>query len=71
MFGINIVALKAGQPQLLNLKQFLMAFIQHRREVVTRRTRYFKEVYGRTQRTGPNTLIVLRMGGSTTLIISP
>ncbi len=40
VFGINIVALKAGQPQLLNLKQLLMAFIQHRREVVTRRTRY-------------------------------
>jgi DNA gyrase subunit A len=38
VFGINMVALRDGQPQLLNLKQLLEAFIQHRREVVTRRT---------------------------------
>ena len=37
-FGINMVALLEGQPQLLNLKQILEAFIRHRREVVTRRT---------------------------------
>jgi len=37
-FGINMVALVDGQPQLLNLKQILEAFIRHRREVVTRRT---------------------------------
>ncbi len=37
-FGINMVALVEGQPQLLNLKQILDAFIRHRREVVTRRT---------------------------------
>ena len=40
VFGINIVALKDGQPRLLNLKQLLDAFIRHRREIVTRRTRY-------------------------------
>lgn len=40
VFGINIVALKNGQPRLLNLKQLLEAFIRHRREIVTRRTRY-------------------------------
>jgi DNA gyrase subunit A len=40
VFGINMVALRDGQPQLLNLKQLLEAFIQHRREVVTRRTVY-------------------------------
>ena len=40
VFGINIVALKDGQPRLLNLKQLLEAFIRHRREIVTRRTRY-------------------------------
>ena len=40
VFGINIVALKDGQPQTLNLKQLLVAFIRHRREIVTRRTRY-------------------------------
>jgi DNA gyrase subunit A len=37
-FGMNLVALVDGQPRLLNLKQFLEAFLRHRREVVTRRT---------------------------------
>ena len=37
-FGINMVALVDGRPQLLNLKQILEAFVRHRREVVTRRT---------------------------------
>jgi DNA gyrase subunit A len=37
-FGINMVALLDGQPRLLNLKQMLVAFLGHRREVVTRRT---------------------------------
>jgi len=40
VFGINMVALDNGQPRLLNLKQMLGAFLQHRREVVTRRTMY-------------------------------
>ncbi|HXG29029.1 MAG TPA: DNA gyrase subunit A [Nevskiales bacterium] len=40
VFGINMVALDDGQPKLLNLKQLLEAFIRHRREVVTRRTRF-------------------------------
>ena len=40
VFGINCVALVDGQPRLLNLKQMLQAFVQHRREVVTRRTLY-------------------------------
>ena len=40
VFGINMVALVDGQPQLLNLKQIIEAFIRHRREVVTRRTIY-------------------------------
>ncbi len=38
VFGINCVALVDGQPRLLNLKQMLEAFLQHRKEVVTRRT---------------------------------
>jgi len=38
VFGINMVAIVAGRPQLLNLKQILEAFVRHRREVVTRRT---------------------------------
>ncbi|ENJ8190548.1 DNA topoisomerase (ATP-hydrolyzing) subunit A, partial [Yersinia enterocolitica] len=37
-FGINMVALSQGQPKLLNLKDILVAFVRHRREVVTRRT---------------------------------
>ena len=37
-FGMNMVALVDGQPRVLNLKQFLEAFLRHRREVVTRRT---------------------------------
>ena len=39
-FGMNMVALVDGQPRLLNLKQFLEYFLQHRREVVVRRTRF-------------------------------
>ncbi len=38
VFGINMVALVNGRPQLLDLKQTLEAFLAHRREVVTRRT---------------------------------
>ena len=37
-FGINMVALNEGQPQLFNLKDMLKCFVNHRREVVTRRT---------------------------------
>ncbi len=39
-FGMNMVALLDGQPKILNLKQFLDAFLRHRREVITRRTVY-------------------------------
>ena len=38
VFGINMVALVDGQPRLLNLRQIISAFIDHRKEVVTRRT---------------------------------
>ncbi|HYD74632.1 DNA gyrase subunit A [Ramlibacter sp.] len=37
-FGINMVALVDGQPKLCNLKDLVDIFLQHRREVVTRRT---------------------------------
>ncbi|MEY3183311.1 MAG: gyrase subunit [Pseudomonadota bacterium] len=40
VFGINMVALVDGQPKLINLKQMLECFIQHRREIVSRRTVY-------------------------------
>jgi len=39
-FGINMVALIDGQPKLCNLKQLVEIFLDHRREVVTRRTVY-------------------------------
>lgn len=38
VFGINMVALDNNQPRIFNLKDMLECFIQHRREVVTRRT---------------------------------
>ncbi len=37
-FGMNMVALVDGRPRLLNLKQMLVCFLEHRREVITRRT---------------------------------
>ncbi|WGS88331.1 DNA gyrase subunit A [Methylomonas sp. UP202] len=38
VFGINMVALYDGRPHCMNLKDILTAFIDHRREIVTRRT---------------------------------
>ncbi|MCC6872832.1 MAG: DNA gyrase subunit A [Sandaracinaceae bacterium] len=39
-FGINCLAIVNGQPKVLNLKETLQHFIWHRREIVTRRTRF-------------------------------
>ena len=39
-FGINMVALIDNQPKLCNLKVLIAVFLEHRREVVTRRTVY-------------------------------
>ncbi|WP_028022735.1 DNA topoisomerase (ATP-hydrolyzing) subunit A [Enterovibrio calviensis] len=39
-FGINMVALDNNQPRLFGLKDMLKCFVNHRREVVTRRTIY-------------------------------
>jgi len=39
-FGINMLAIVDGKPRLLNLKEALKAFLDHRKEVVTRRTAY-------------------------------
>jgi len=39
-FGINLLAIDQNQPRLLNLKSALEVFLDHRREVVARRTRY-------------------------------
>ena len=39
-FGVNMLALNGGKPEMLNLKQILQAFIDFREEVITRRTAY-------------------------------
>jgi DNA gyrase subunit A len=39
-FGINMLAIVDGKPKLLNLKDALKSFLDHRKEVVTRRTAY-------------------------------
>jgi DNA gyrase subunit A len=39
-FGVTLLAIDAGQPRILNLREVLERFVAHRRDVVTRRTRY-------------------------------
>ena len=39
-FSVNNIALVKGRPQMLNLKQLILHFVEHRHEVVIRRTRY-------------------------------
>jgi DNA gyrase subunit A len=39
-FGVNMLAIVEGRPKLLNLRDALWAFVDHRKEVVTRRTAY-------------------------------
>ena len=39
-FSVNNIALVNGRPRLLNLKDMIKAFVDHRHEVVIRRTRY-------------------------------
>jgi DNA gyrase subunit A len=39
-FGVNMLALNGGRPELLNLRDIIAAFIAFREEVVTRRTRH-------------------------------
>ncbi|MGE3623856.1 MAG: DNA gyrase subunit A [Bdellovibrionales bacterium] len=39
-FGVNMLALNAGKPELMNLKQVIAAFIGFREKVITRRTEY-------------------------------
>ena len=39
-FSINNIALVGGKPKLLNLKDLIVNFVEHRKEVVERRTRY-------------------------------
>ena len=39
-FGINLLALVAGEPKTLNLKEILEHYIQHQKNVIVRRTRF-------------------------------
>ncbi|MDD5613584.1 MAG: DNA gyrase subunit A [Candidatus Omnitrophica bacterium] len=39
-FGIILLALSNNRPQVLNIKQLVVEFVQHRKEVVIRRTRF-------------------------------
>ncbi|EOZ4046571.1 DNA gyrase subunit A [Staphylococcus pseudintermedius] len=39
-FGVNMIALVNGRPQLINLKQALYHYLEHQKEVVRRRTEY-------------------------------
>ncbi len=39
-FGVTLLAIDGGQPRILNLKELLERFAAHRRDVVTRRTRF-------------------------------
>ena len=39
-FGCNMIALNGGRPEMLNLKDFLVCFLDFREEVVSRRTKY-------------------------------
>ena len=39
-FGVNMIALNGGKPEMLNLKDVLRAFVDFREEVVTRRTKF-------------------------------
>ncbi len=39
-FGVMLLAIDGGQPRILTLKQMLERFVAHRRDVVTRRTRF-------------------------------
>jgi len=39
-FGYNCLAIVNGRPQLLDLRSTLLHFVEHRREIVTRRTRF-------------------------------
>ena len=39
-FGVNMLALVDGEPRVLTLKRMMAHYIEHRREIITRRTRH-------------------------------
>ncbi|MDP3274121.1 MAG: DNA gyrase subunit A [Deltaproteobacteria bacterium] len=61
-FGVSALAIVNGQPRVLDLKQLLQVFVDHRRDVITRRTRYeLRKAEGERE-------IVLGLGMATTEI---
>ncbi|WP_225750252.1 DNA gyrase subunit A [Streptococcus sp. Marseille-Q4154] len=42
-FGFNMLAIQNGVPKILSLRQILDAYIEHQKDVVTRRTQFDKE----------------------------
>jgi DNA gyrase subunit A len=50
-FSVNLLAIDGGRPKTLNLKEILNCYVEHRREVVLRRTRYLlREAEERAER---------------------
>jgi DNA gyrase subunit A len=39
-FGVNMLAIVEGQPRVLNIKEALLLFIEHRRDITIRKTQY-------------------------------
>src|SRR5205085_10979524 len=39
-FSVNSLAIDHGRPKILNIKELIAAYIDHRREVILRRTRF-------------------------------
>ena len=42
-FGINLLALNSGKPELLNIKKALQVFLDFREELIIRRTKFLLE----------------------------
>jgi DNA gyrase subunit A len=42
-FSVNNIALVAGKPEMLNLKDMIKHFVNHRHEIIVRRTKYLLE----------------------------
>jgi DNA gyrase subunit A len=50
-FSISMLAIDRGRPKLLSLKEAIACFIEHRREVILRRTRFLlREAEGRAEK---------------------
>ncbi|HMO65053.1 MAG TPA: DNA topoisomerase 4 subunit A, partial [Verrucomicrobiota bacterium] len=50
-FSVNVLAIDGGRPKTLNLKELLNCYVEHRREVILRRTRFLlREAEKRAER---------------------